>query len=43
MVSQGTWHFMSAYLLDNLNMPTTIADELEAFREGRTYGLCVTD
>ena len=39
MVSQGTWHFMSAYLLDNLNMPTTIADELEAFLHVLIYGV----
>ena len=36
---QGTWHFMSAYLLDNLNMPTTIADELEAFLHVLIYGV----
>ena len=39
MVLQGTWHFMSAYLLDNLNMPTTIADELEAFLHVLIYGV----
>ncbi|TFK78153.1 hypothetical protein K466DRAFT_440952, partial [Polyporus arcularius HHB13444] len=35
----GTWHFMSAYLLDHPGMPTTIADELEAFVHVLIYGL----
>ncbi|RPD53828.1 hypothetical protein L227DRAFT_512696, partial [Lentinus tigrinus ALCF2SS1-6] len=34
----GTWHFMSAYLLLNPTMPTTIADELEAFLHVLVYG-----
>ncbi|TFK78765.1 hypothetical protein K466DRAFT_471400, partial [Polyporus arcularius HHB13444] len=35
----GTWHFMSAYLLDHCYMPPTIADELEAFLHVLIYVL----
>ncbi|KAI0707455.1 hypothetical protein C8T65DRAFT_740386 [Cerioporus squamosus] len=34
----GTWHFMSAFLLLNPTMPTTIADELESFCHVLIYG-----
>ncbi|RDX51601.1 hypothetical protein OH76DRAFT_1401487 [Lentinus brumalis] len=34
----GTWHFMSAYLLLNPTMPTTIADDLESFLHVLIYG-----
>lgn len=37
-VLQGTWHFMSAYLLSNPGLPTTIADELESFLHVLIYG-----
>ncbi|KAI0739953.1 hypothetical protein C8Q80DRAFT_204868 [Daedaleopsis nitida] len=35
---QGTWHYMSVYLLDNPGRPTTIRDELESFFHVIVYG-----
>ncbi|KAI0739928.1 hypothetical protein C8Q80DRAFT_203683 [Daedaleopsis nitida] len=38
LVIQGTWHYMSVYLLENPGRPTTIRDELESFFHVIVYG-----